>query len=123
MKPDTGHQAAGSNEAAQSTTPAPWVRRIGVGQYAEEVVAKSPRGKDIVVARVGGGMDKREANARLIAAAPDLLAELENIANANTADWDDPSDFKAWAQSRARAAIAKAQSDSSEASGGMRKES
>lgn len=49
-----------------------------------------------------------DANARLIAAAPELLAELQNIANANTSDWDDPSDFKAWAQSRARAAIAKA---------------
>lgn len=43
-----------------------------------------------------------------ITAAPELLAELQNIANANTCDWDDPSDFKAWAQSRARAAIAKA---------------
>ena len=27
---------------------------------------------------------------------------LRNIANANTRDWDDPTDFKAWAQSRAR---------------------
>ena len=45
---------------------------------------------------------------RLHAANAYLLAELQNIANANTRDWDDPSDFKAWAQSRARAAIAKA---------------
>ncbi len=49
-----------------------------------------------------------QANARLIAAAPDLLAELQNIANADTSDWDDPNDFKAWAQSRARHTIAKA---------------
>ena len=47
-------------------------------------------------------------DARLIAAAPDLLAELQNIANANTREWDDPDDFKGWAQSRARFAIAKA---------------
>lgn len=36
-----------------------------------------------------------------------LLVELEYIANANTKDWDDPEDFKAWAQNRARFAIAK----------------
>ena len=46
------------------------------------------------------------------AAAPDLLAELQNIANANPLNWDAPCNdfatFYAWAQSRARAAIAKA---------------
>lgn len=55
---------------------------------------------------------ERDANARLIAAAPDLLAELQNIANAHPATWDDPSDFQGWAQSRARAAIAKAKGES-----------
>jgi len=54
----------------------------------------------------------QSANARLIAAAPDLLAELQNIANANPLNWDAPHNdfatFHAWAQSRARAAIAKA---------------
>jgi len=44
----------------------------------------------------------------LIAAAPDLLQELKNIANADTAEWDDPTEFEAWAKNRARAAIAKA---------------
>jgi hypothetical protein len=48
------------------------------------------------------------ANARLIAAAPDLLQELRNIANADTAEWDDRSEFEAWAKSRARFAIANA---------------
>ena len=47
--------------------------------------------------------------ARLIAAAPDLLTELQNIANARTAKWADPSEFEAWAKNRARYAIAKAQ--------------
>lgn len=36
-----------------------------------------------------------------------LLRELQNIANADTSTWDDPNDFKAWAQNRSRAAIAK----------------
>lgn len=52
--------------------------------------------------------DKLKALQAEAAAAPELLTELQNIANANTRDWDDPSDFKAWAQSRARAAIARA---------------
>lgn len=47
------------------------------------------------------------ANAKLIASAPDLLQELRNIANADTCEWDDRSEFEAWAKSRARAAIAK----------------
>lgn len=36
----------------------------------------------------------------------ELEAELSNIANADTSKWDDPSDFKAWAQSRARFVLA-----------------
>jgi hypothetical protein len=50
------------------------------------------------------------ANARLIAAAPNLLAELQNIANANPREWDAEvrDQFQQWAQNRARAAIAKA---------------
>jgi len=47
------------------------------------------------------------ANAHLIAAAPDLLQELKNIANACYREWDNPDDFQAWAQSRAKFAIAK----------------
>lgn len=45
---------------------------------------------------------------RLISAAPDLIQELKNIANADTVEWDDPTEFEAWAKNRARAAIAKA---------------
>lgn len=52
----------------------------------------------------------REANAHLIASAPDLLAELENIANADPRQWHEETrdQFQQWAQNRARAAIAKA---------------
>lgn len=57
--------------------------------------------------------DQREtalANARLIAAAPRLLAELENIATADPYKWDAEvrDQFREWAQNRARAAIAAA---------------
>ena len=54
---------------------------------------------------------EHEANIRLIVAAPDLLAELRYIANANPREWHEEtrSDFQAWAQNRARAAIAKAE--------------
>ncbi len=54
--------------------------------------------------------DELTANARLIAAAPDLLAELQNIADAKPETWDEETrdQFQQWAQSRARQAIAKA---------------
>lgn len=57
-------------------TPSPWTVIAGKGQYAFEVSGKTPRGKDLVVARVGGGPLARESNAHLIAAAPELLAAL-----------------------------------------------
>jgi hypothetical protein len=47
---------------------------------------------------------------RLHAANAELLAELQNIANANPRKWDEEvrDQFQQWAQNRARAAIAKA---------------
>lgn len=50
-----------------------------------------------------------DSNAKLIAAAPNLLQELKNIANARV--WDreyfaDAEEFMGWAQSRARVVIA-----------------
>lgn len=53
--------------------------------------------------------DQVMANARLVARAPMLLAELQNIANAKRFDrtvFEDDTSFVDWAQSRARAAIA-----------------
>jgi hypothetical protein len=38
-----------------------------------------------------------------------LLDELRNIANAKPDTWDDPNEFRAWAQNRARFTIAKAE--------------
>lgn len=54
-----------------------------------------------------------EGDARLIAAAPDLLQELQNIANADYRHWEDghntAEEFVLWAKSRARHAISKAE--------------
>ncbi|MGF6764013.1 hypothetical protein P3T24_004344 [Paraburkholderia sp. GAS33] len=41
-------------------------------------------------------------NQRLRADAHALRQELRNMANAETHDWDDPTQFAAWAKSRAR---------------------
>lgn len=92
--------------SAAKHTPGPWVKRSGIltGADGSYVVADSlglGLGSD-------GGDGVSTANARLIAAAPDLLQELVNIANADTAEWDDRSEFEAWAKNRARAAIRKA---------------
>jgi len=51
-------------------TPGNWTAREGTTTGCE-VVGKKPRGGDYVIARCGG--KDREHNARLIAAAPDLL--------------------------------------------------
>lgn len=57
-----------------------------------------------------GRDDRMRANALLIAAAPEMLKELLNIANAEPSKWDgDVRDqFQQWAQNRARIVIAKA---------------
>lgn len=49
------------------------------------------------------------ANARLIAAAPEMFETLQRIATADPSTWDEEvrDQFRQWAQSRARAAIAK----------------
>jgi hypothetical protein len=36
-----------------------------------------------------------------------LEQELRNIANADTVEWDDPTEFEAWAKSRARHTLGK----------------
>ena len=57
--------------------------------------------------------EETRANMALITAARTLYDELRNIANARPATWEEPSEFRsefqAWAQNRARGAIAKAE--------------
>ena len=83
-------------------TPGSWsVYNPGLRAY---ITAKHPEpaydGENIVVAELNGPEDAREVNARLIAAAPDLLAALQavlSVADRKTDEFD-----------KARAAIAKA---------------
>lgn len=76
-------------------TPGPWHRGSrDNSNYLDMVVAKSPRGKDIVIARCPRPrIGCPTANARLIAAAPDLLAILQTIVtNASTDIYGVPTD-------------------------------
>ena len=85
-------------------TKGPWEARADwiVGFNGTLHIATIPRAFD---------GDYSEANALLIAAAPDLLQELQNIANADYRHWEDghntAEEFVLWAKSRARHAIAK----------------
>lgn len=75
---------------------------------AGSIVGRREDGVLFHLARVWEDGPAPEADGRLLAAAPDLLAELKNIVTAQPTKWDDPNDFQGWAQSRARAAIQKA---------------
>lgn len=46
-------------------------------------------------------------NQRLRVDAELMRQELKNIANADTIEWDDPTEYEAWAKSRARWALGK----------------
>lgn len=90
----------------KTTTPGPW-------HFLDEepwFIYQETNGEwsHIAIMRDGLLEGDMKANARLIAAAPDLYAELENIANVQPGPWEDPSEFRAWAQNRARNALAKA---------------
>ena len=95
-------------------TPGPWVLaevKNETGRITHLVPVDSEKLSLLTVVDDGKtcfGAVYLDSDARLIAAAPDLLQELKNIANANTVEWDDPTEFEAWAKNRARAAIAKA---------------
>jgi hypothetical protein len=81
-------------------TPGPW--------YVNDrcIEAAGPEGpRDVTVAVVHAPEDQRDANARLIAAAPELLAACEELL-IYLSDWDDDESETCV---RARAAIAKAE--------------
>jgi hypothetical protein len=83
-------------------TPGPWT----YGYLSGDISARG----ELIARCEPGELATTAANARLIAAAPDLLQELRNIADANWHSWLErasPVEFVAWAQNRARAAIAK----------------
>jgi len=84
--------------------PGPW-RRMGhrhIADAAGNVICEVWSGPS--------GIEQADANETLIAAATELFAELQNIANAKRFDrhrFDCDTAFADWAQSRCRAAIAK----------------
>jgi hypothetical protein len=79
-------------------TPGPWfAHNIGLG----------PNGEGPFTYPLGNDPDKAAANARLIAAAPDMLAALQDIMAESSRD-DDDHDVIATIQGICRAIIAKA---------------
>lgn len=86
-------------------TPAPWSasEEFNVGRYPLTNVRSIAAG-GAVLAHVNCRLGEPEANARLMAAAPDMLAALQRIAAADPSH----SQFAVLAISEARDAIAKA---------------
>lgn len=85
-------------------TPGPWSLRM-TGWQTNPAAIYSPRRPGAVAcipARTSVPLDEQSANARLIAAAPDLLAALEELLPMWSSGIDEP-----WVE-RARNAIAKA---------------
>lgn len=91
-------------------TPGPWSYRMG---HIGDAGIEGPYGEDIGFVNISDGFDEpnfypTEANARLIAAAPDLLAALEEVTaiyRDDLATEDEPACIR-----RALAAIARARS-------------
>lgn len=77
-------------------TPGPWSYWSGynhVDKFDSEVTAE---GGDIVIARYNSLIEEGEANAKLIAAAPDLLDALDKML-----DNEEQRDFEKWLRSKA----------------------
>lgn len=90
-------------------TPGPW-QACDVGDYSDyDGRCRVILGNDLRIAVVLGDHDESAANARLIAAAPDLLEELEDMVSLVEYLMNDSYDNKETAE--ARAAIAKAKGD------------
>ena len=92
-----------------SATPGPW-----------HISFESTNPEWAIVMNAGGmtianvNADSRQAaNARLIAAAPELLDALEDIANAQSVYWNNPAEFESWVKRHALATIARATGEAS----------
>lgn len=80
MKTESQHSAPVTNDQTrlasllEGTTPGPWFKQ---GSY----ISKTPTGRRFLIAEVyrDGTVQMTEANARLIAAAPALLAEVQQL--------------------------------------------
>lgn len=94
-------------------TPGPWQVGMAFDNYGETEIAiehMTPAG-NLVVAVALGGLQGQDANARLIAAAPDLLGALQVMLRDYTAVHDIGDVEMQPAIYQARAAIAKATGD------------
>ena len=96
-----------TNEKKAQHTPGPWVVTTGISEHDVVTSTHDVAGLDDDVCEVYGGNDDdvrvRRANARLIAAAPDLLAMLQDLA-----DPESGCKLTAHAMANVRAAITKA---------------
>jgi hypothetical protein len=91
-------------------TQGPWQVGYAVDDYGdtEIIIEKITSSGSLLVAVAVGGLLGQEANARLMAAAPDLLEALKAMVEAyRPANDDDPLEFEPWTK-MARAAIARA---------------
>lgn len=86
---------------ADRHTPGPWFVRDGNGNNTKEITRINLRGNHRPLARLGSGSVNREADARLIAAAPDLFEALMAFV-------DNPGLSDTERQQKAIAAVAKA---------------
>jgi hypothetical protein len=97
--------------SAAKHTPGPWhVKQLM--SYVDQFEIRGPRDSGVMVARTiewgsaAEGDDPSEANARLIAAAPELLEALQEMVDEINSG-DEPGHGSPW-HDKARAAIAKA---------------
>jgi hypothetical protein len=96
-----------------TVTPGTWTAIAWTCHAKTTVVADLDGVKTVVAECSGHGRyaDESVGDALLISLSKEMFAELEAIANANPKNWEAPlndaASFQAWAQSRARAVIAK----------------
>jgi len=96
-------------------TPGPWSWQAN---KAHRVAIDGHDGTEVIRAEEYAGsawIDISEENARLIAAAPELLETLKAIRDAEWRGWEElasPEEFVRWAKSRANHAISKANGES-----------
>lgn len=101
-------------------TPGPWVQHPGAPKNAAVIARELPNHRRTVVGVIPSHLEfgnaavtdwaEQEANARLIAAAPEMLAALERVLQAMTRVELSDSSLQEWRAAKAavRAAIAKA---------------
>jgi hypothetical protein len=77
---DTGKSTSNTSSAQAEPTPGPWVaRQLKAGDYYVEDIPSAVSITGQVRSNTGAFSDEAEANAHLIAAAPRLLSELEEV--------------------------------------------